>query len=274
MSTTRQRAVNVSRVGIWTLGVLLAAGSAAVGQEWRFEPFPGGPLTTTPPTEGGFPLELVLDDGTAEGSFGIISGQTAEQFLWFNRFTPALAPPFVLEEIHVLFPDVPNLDVGDAVELVVYLDPDGDPTNGAEFLTSLDETVQFDDNSTFSVYILIDPILVEQTGDVLIGVVPRFIESGVTPPTLPAALDITSSQMRSWVATWIGDPPDPPLLPPDNQLVLIDTIQPGNWMIRAFGGPPVPTLPWPALAGLAALLLLAAALLLAGRRSRLQPGQR
>lgn len=215
----------------------------------------------------------MLDDGTWEGSFGV-SGQAAEQFMWFNQFTPNLAAPYLLEEIHVLFPQVPNLAAGDAVQLVVFVDPDADPTNGAIFLAALDDVVQAADGSTFSVYVLASPLLVEQDGDLLIGVVPRFIVSGVTPPTLPAALDSNSSAGRSWFAIWTGDPPDPPLLPPDDQLALIDTIQPGNWLIRGFGSspppppppPPAPTLPPWAYAMLAVMLAVTGLRLLRARQ--------
>ncbi|MCP4223369.1 MAG: hypothetical protein GY773_08520, partial [Actinomycetia bacterium] len=170
-----------------------------------FEPVVNPPLTTAPPIEGGFPLQLVLDDGTAEGTIGV-GGAAAQQFLWFNRFTPGLAPPFLLEEIHVLFPPGRNIMVGDVVDLVVYLDPDGDPTNGADLMATIPETVQADDGITFSVYPLASPVLIEDPGDVLIGVIDRWVQSGVDPPTQPAALDTSPSQARSWIAVWTGDP--------------------------------------------------------------------
>ncbi len=261
------------RAGFVALCLLLVAG-AAVGQQPRYEPRegPSGPGVAAPPGGEGT-LTLVLDDGTWEGSFGV-SGQAAEQFMWFNQFTPNLAAPYLLEEIHVLFPQVPNLAAGDAVQLVVFVDPDADPTNGAIFLAALDDVVQAADGSTFSVYVLASPLLVEQDGDLLIGVVPRFIVSGVTPPTLPAALDSNSSAGRSWFAIWTGDPPDPPLLPPDDQLALIDTIQPGNWLIRGFGSspppppppPPAPTLPPWAYAMLAVMLAVTGLRLLRARQ--------
>lgn len=117
--------------------------------------------------------------------------------------------------------------------------------------------VQVADGATFSVYTLPDPVPFSGGGDILIGVVSRFVMAGVTPPTQPAALDTGISQGRSWVATWTGDPPDPPLLPPDQSLFLIDNLVAGNWMIRGFGTLPIliPTLD---TVGLALLVLFLA----------------
>ena len=244
-----------------------AAWAQLGGLEITFEAM-ADPQAAVPPGEGGFPLQLVLDDGTAEGTIGVNSA-TAQQFLWFNQFTPDLSPPFQLEEIHVLFPPGVNMTVGDAVDLVVYVDPDADPTNGADLLAVIPETIQILDGRTFSVYPLSSPLIIEDPGDVLIGVISRFVQSGVDPPTSPAALDTTASQSRSWIAVWTGDPPASPDLPPDSVLDPIDVIFPGNWMIRGFGEPSaVPTMPYQALAALSVLLLLAGTLLLRWRTSR------
>ncbi len=86
-----------------------------------------------PPTST-FPVQLVLDDDTADGSFGVAT-QTARQFLWFNRFSPAAG--FHLEEVWVLFPSGANMAAGGAVQIAIYEDPDGDPTNGATLLAEL-----------------------------------------------------------------------------------------------------------------------------------------
>ena len=86
-------------------------------------------------------VQLLLDDDTADGDFGV-NAPNAQQFMWFNQFTP----PFTgvsLDEIWVLFPPsgTSNVSVGDEVEILVYLDPDGDPTNGATLLRSFSATV-------------------------------------------------------------------------------------------------------------------------------------
>jgi hypothetical protein len=210
-----------------------------------------------------YPVQLVLDDDQIEGMLGVASAGGAIQFLWFNRFTQP-AGPSSLEEIWVLFPSGANMAVGGAVQLVVYEDPDGDPTNGASLLTSFNDTIQAVDDLTFSIYPLPAPVALSGGGDVLIGVVNRFVTSGVTPPTNPAALDLTASQGRSWFAVWSADPPDPPTLPPENLLARVDDFVPaaaGNWMIRGFGTLPsaveIPTLEGISLALLAALIALA-----------------
>lgn len=251
----------MARIGRWpvaaTLGLVLLAGAAlARDLTIRLRPEEGVvPLLLPPPPPAD--VSLILDDDSSDGAVGV--GDPAEQFLWFNRFaSPAGA--FDLEEVWVFFDD--DMTVGDAIQLAVYHDTDGDPTNGATLLADFDETIQVADGLTFSVYTLAPPVPFPGGGDVLIGVVPRFITSGVTPSNEPATIDLTTDQARSWIAFWSGDPPDPPLLPPDL------TIQPigdfdvaGNWMIRGFGtfqGPVDPLLEIPVLAPLGAGLLAAA----------------
>jgi len=209
--------------------------------EWIFETTSS--LELTDPPLPSYEVHLILDDDTPEGVFGV-GFATAQQFLWFNRFSNP--GPFRLEEIWVLFPEGANMAVGAEVQLAVYLDPDGDPSNGADLLATVTETVQAVDGNTFSVFPLASPLVIHDSGDILVGVVDRFVESGVTSPTTPAAMDTTASQSRSWLAVWSGDPPDPPLLPPDGIYTVVDVFQSGNWMIRAFGSteqlPAIPTL--------------------------------
>ncbi|MCG8459521.1 MAG: hypothetical protein MI919_24850, partial [Holophagales bacterium] len=117
------------------LGALVAApsfsdapGFDAEDFDWFFVPRAAGENGEAPEGVTTPPLAMVVDDGIAEGDFGV-GGSTAQQFLWFNRLT---APrPLRLEEIHVLFPAAAgSLDVGAAIELLVYEDADGDPSNG------------------------------------------------------------------------------------------------------------------------------------------------
>ena len=277
--TIRDERQGRRRAAWMILAAGLAAGvvGAAVGPggvEWGFVSSPSliEAVPPLPPTSV-YPVQLVLDDDGSEGSFGVLGGQGARQFLWFNHFTPPGG--FSLEEVWVLYPLDPNVTVGAAVQIAVYEDPDGNPANGAVLRTSFNSTVQAADGNTFSIYPLPAPVLIPGGSDVLIGVVPRFIVSGVTPPTQPAALDTTASQQRSWLAIWTGDPPDPPVLTPapDQFYGLVDAFLPGNWMIRGFGtAPPVleiPTLSGWGLAAVAALLALGGALAL--RRRSLRP---
>ncbi len=247
---------------------LLAMTGASVsadelGTSWRFSPsaqvLPAIPELAA---AGGTEVQLVLDDGTAEGEFGA-GASTARQFMWFNSFSAG--SNLLLEEIWVLFPSGTNIQVGEPIDLVVFGDADGDPSNGANLLTVVPEVIQQNDGVTFSIYSLAAPLTVGE-GNVYLGVIPRFIVSGVTPATLPAALDIDSSQQSSWIALWSGDPPSQPLLPPDVQLNLVDDLIPGNWMIRGFGRSQpvleVPVLDCRGLATLVVLLLVAGLLAL------------
>jgi hypothetical protein len=204
-----------------------------------------------------YPIQLVIDDDSAEGTFGFLGGN-ARQFLWFNRFDePGF---FALEEIWVLFPAGTDIVPGQAIELVVFVDPDGDPTNGAQILATFDDVVQVADGVTFSVYTF-PHVLKLTAGDVLIGVINRYFNTGVDPPpTLPAAFDSTATQNQSYFALWAGDPPDPPDLATATSISLFAGAAEGNFMIRGFGIPEaviVPTVGGAGLAALATLLALA-----------------
>jgi hypothetical protein len=243
-----------------TLLAGLAAGLAgdppAEVQQVDLREFERGGLQPPLPPATTFPSQLVLDDNSAESAVGLF-GKNSRQFLWFNRFAAAGVE---LQEIWVFFPAGEGVSAGDDVQLVVYDDDDGDPTNGATLVLSLDVTVQVADGIQFSVY-PIAPLQIE--GEALIGVVPRFIVSGVTPPVAPAALDTTASQGRSYFAFWLGDPPALPELPPDDEIVLADDLLAfgGNWTIRAFGTAitaPIVAIPAVSPTGLAVLALLIA----------------
>ncbi len=216
------------------------------------KPMPGVPSREagainlpTNPLAVGDPVTLTLDDGTAEDSIGINGGGNAYQFIWLNRFSPAPGSfPFQLQQVRVLFPSTGGVAVGDAIELVVYADPDGNPANGANLLTTFTATVQYADNATWSVYNLPSPVTISGAGDVLIGVIDRFVNSGVTPSNYPAAVDTTASLGRSWAGWWADDPPTPPVLPPNATFDTIDALGlPGNWTVRGYGqtvAPPPP----------------------------------
>lgn len=244
-----------------TFAALLLVPGSAPGQtldgRWQFVPHASEPVAVEAP-EG--TIAFALDDGTSEGSFGVSNASGAQQFLWFNQFDLGGLGTVRLVEISVQFPSGSNLAVGAPIQLVVYHDGDGDPTNGATLLATFDETIQAIDDTTFSFY-AITPLDIPDGGDLLIGVVSRFVMTGVTGPTQPAALDTSSSQGRSWLAVWSGDPPLVPELPPDALIDRIDTLVAGNWMIRAVAVPRVgleiPVVGPAGLATLGALLALA-----------------
>jgi len=198
---------------------------------------PDIPAPANVPLAVGDPVTLTLDDGTAENSIGINDTTYAYQFIWLNRFTPApTAFPFQLNQIRVLFPSTGGVSVGNAIDLVIYSDPDGNPANGATLRGVFSGTVQAADNTTWSVYNLPSPVTLSGPGDVLIGVIDRFVNSGVTLLNYPAAVDTTTSAVRSWVGWWNNDPPSPPILPPDATFATIDSLGlPGNWTVRGYG---------------------------------------
>lgn len=178
-------------------------------------------------------VNLVLDDGSAEASIGI--GGTHE-FIFLNRFTPNPSDfAFDLTEIQVYFRGgTSNVQVGDAIRLVVYENTSGntDPAVGATWRASFPATVQALD--AWNVYSLSTPVHLDGPGDVLIGVI-ALKKPGTD--YFPAALDQTTTQRRSWAGWWsTSPPPDPPTLPPNDTWTLIDNVgYPGNWMIRGYG---------------------------------------
>jgi PKD repeat protein len=181
-------------------------------------------------------ISLVLDDGSVENAYGWNSTTSAYQFMWFNRFTPAATEfPFMLTQIGVYIPSWAYAAVGDEIDLVVYEDTDGNPANGGDWLKTIPVTLKTAPG--YNVFdISTDAVVLNGPGDVFIGVIDRWVESGVTPRNWPAAIDETTDKGRSWSAGWSGDPPDPALLPTDDTY---DTVA-GNWAIRGYGETTIP----------------------------------
>jgi hypothetical protein len=184
-------------------------------------------------------LQLIVDDGVAETFVGYNDSTYGYQFLWLNRFTPAPSDfPFLLEEVQVVFGTSGlGVPLGGQVQLVIFqdIDGDGDPSN-AELLTTFTETIQVNDGVTWNVYEVPGRLVLRGPGDVLIGAINRYTQSGTSPRTFPAAIDLSNTYQRSWVGVWNGDPPQPPFLPPDLIWDLIDNrVEPGNWLLRGAG---------------------------------------
>ncbi len=205
------------------------------------------------------PIQFVLDDGVPEADFGV-GGTTARQFLWLNQFESP-GGLFQLESVCVAFPINSNLPAGSPIELVVYFDTDDDPTNGATLLGTYPREIGVLAPETCAMFELDRPLLMHDGTAILIGVINRFVTSGVSSPIAVAVLDTTLSQGRSWIAIWQDDPPPEPDLQPDLYFDRIDTLIPGNWVIRGFGRRPItviPTLGMKFLIGFGALLSFAA----------------
>ncbi len=183
------------------------------------------------------PFSLILDGGAGSNAIGLTSGA---QFIWFNRFTPQTWNfPVILDEVQVMFGylgTTGNINVGELIDIYLYEDADGNPTNGATHRVSLnDQEVQAVDGTTWSVYPLAEPVTFEGPGDIIIAVVNRT--AGITPNTFPAVLDqLSGSQLRSWLGFGGGNPGDPPDFTAFSTFGLADSFGfPGNWLVRGFG---------------------------------------
>ena len=206
-----------------------------------------GNMNSIASTEAAVPL--VLDDGSLDNSIGVVDVTSAYQFIWLNRFTPDPSNfPFDLEEIRVMFYENPsgtlNVNVGDEVDLVVYQDADGNPANGATLLATYHTSIPVVDGMNWSVYELSSPLKITGPGDVLIGIINRYVIDGVTPKSYPATLDQTATKNRSWIGWWMTTPPNPAILPPDSNFSVMSASNAGNWLIRGYGqtsSPPLTT---------------------------------
>jgi hypothetical protein len=187
------------------------------------------------------PTNLSLDDGSRENSIGLNDSiSTSYPAIWLNRFTlPSGSYPFTLHQISIQFPDLASARIdltGRAIDLLVYLDSDGDnnPANATK-LAQIHTTVQVANGTSFSNYAV--NVTVPGPGDVYIGFSDTYNSGGFTPMNYPASLDETQPHARSWVAGMdtISNP-DYNNLGNNDILDLIDNFGlPGNWIIRASG---------------------------------------
>ncbi len=202
-------------------------------------PTVGGPTAT--PTCVPSPTSFVLDDGSQETSIGLNDGVSISYpAIWLNRFTPAAGSyPVTLNQISIQFPDPTSAGInltGKSIDLLVYLDTDGDNNPGnATKLAQIHTTVLAANGSTFSNYPV--NITVPGPGDIYIGFSDTYNSGGVSPRNYPAPEDTTSTYARSWVAGMnsVTDP-DYNTLSNNNIVGTIDSLGlPGNWIIRASG---------------------------------------
>jgi hypothetical protein len=167
----------------------------------------------------GDPVSLILDDGTREDQYGVLT-----DFFIFNQFSP-LEFPLEIHDIQVLMP--PPEFGGGPITFRPYLweDPDGDPLTGATVRWE-GPAVLGDPPDVFLTIPVDPPVLFHGPGDVLVGIA----MTGGTETTW-AATDETDPQGRSW-GCHVGAPPVIPCISTD--------ILPVNWLIRAFGMVAVP----------------------------------
>lgn len=209
------------------LAVLSVVAFAGTAMAQDLSPLATSGVNENPVFRSPIEVDLVLDDGTAENNIGLTAGG---EFVWFNRFTPAAGDyPIDILEVRVFFDTAGGCLVGDAMDIYVWEDADGNPANGATFLGSLTgETVQVLDD--FSVYTFAEFPRSSTPGDLLVGVVNRGC---ITAGQFPAAIDQTSSQMRSWVGFGAEVAGDPPTLPTTTFDIIDNFGLAGNWLVRA-----------------------------------------
>lgn len=207
----------------------LVAGAVVVGT---------GAGGTLRPSGWAATVDYAIDDGTAERAIGIDPG---EDTLWFNTF-PVQSGGEVIDSISVAYgrPNLGQALNGLNVLVLLYEDQDGGDPFNAVFKTSVNAVTANANTNILNTY-PITPI--EVHGTFLAAVifrnrttVNRFISaSDETAPTLPN---------RSYYGFTVGDMNQSDLSSiPISQRGTLESIIPGNWLVRAHGVPvPEPTL--------------------------------
>ncbi len=218
---------------------LVTAGTAfAAGEVFQAVPGIGGPAMNSE----GSPVDYQFDDGTNENNIGLnnTAAGTATQFMWFNRFDVLPADlPLQVDQVRIFWDPTPAgaAEVGDAISIEIYSDSDASPANGATHVYTENDTVA-QVGTSFDIYNLTTPPELATAVNLLVGVVDRWVTTGVTTTTFPAAIDTTApNNARSWVAaTATGTPPTPPVIPSTGLFGTIDSFGlPGDWLVRATG---------------------------------------
>lgn len=184
------------------------------------------------PGDGPVPFadyEFIVDDGSLEDSVGLTAGG---DFIWGNYFTVSDdILPFSLSTVQIMWND--SIAASDQVSVLVYHDPDRDPSNGANFVAQIHSTVQVNDGLTWVNYEF-DDALITEPGNILLAAVNRSGASGYSD--YPAGMDTNASKGKSWIGLYNSSVPEIPTLPADNTWATIDELGlPGNWMIRGLG---------------------------------------
>jgi len=153
--------------------------------------------------------------------------------LWLNQFSVDPSEyPITLNTVRTIF-STTGTAVGDVFDVFIYQDNDGDPSNGATFVTSvLNQTVPNPQNN-FKDVTIPGGVVLSGPGDVLIALVNR------TPTSqYPASWDTGEFAGKSWLALEVAPASGTPNLA-TLDLVLNSDIDPGltphNYIIRGIG---------------------------------------
>lgn len=185
---------------------------------------------TDPPKERVVPVDLIIDDGSAEDSIGLTGGG---EFIWLNQFTPDENDyPFVLNQVSVFFPVDSSIAPGDKFDVYIFDSPGESPDEASSMLQRIPDA-EVGATGDWTVVDLKQPLYLVEPSDILIGVVNR--EAGLTG--FPAALDESGSpQGRSWIGSYSEGVPAEPTFPSDDLWGRIDDFNlPGNWLVRGLG---------------------------------------
>ncbi|MEO8289181.1 MAG: S-layer homology domain-containing protein [Chloroflexota bacterium] len=207
------------------------------------------PTAQEPEFKPAAPIGFALDDGYAETSYGF--GNDTYNYsaaaIWLNRFSiPGPVPyPLTLTGMQILFPGFNSGNfVGDTIQLVIYLDVDGDgnPAN-ASLIYQAVRTISVADWNTFQYF----PIsaVVNTRGDLYVGWEDKWAESGPSPLEYVAATDETHSQHRSWlIANTVCCSPNIYNLGANDYRYVLDDLGPGgNLMVRLLADSYTPATP-------------------------------
>lgn len=228
------------RASLRTFGVTCALSLAVALPAAAAEVFQSVPSTAPEAVIHGTPVSYLVDDGTVDNNIGLnaTATGTATQFMWFNRFDVLGSDlPLQVDQVQVFWDPTPTgaAVVGNAISLEIYSDGDANPANGATHAYTENDTIA-QVGTMFDVYNLTTPPVLPAAVNLLVGVVDRWITTGVSTTSFPAAIDQTNPDNgRSFVASSAsGTPPTPPVIPSDGLFGTIDSFGlPGDWLIRA-----------------------------------------
>lgn len=154
--------------------------------------------------------------------------------VWLNRFTPNPPDyPITITSISTVFGDGAGWNaLGDHINVYVYTDADGDPSDGAVPAGAYVGYTMPAPSNAFTTITLPTPIVVDGPGDVLIALTNPAPNVG----SRPASADIGPFAGRSWIASFNDKGVQPNLA--NLGLVQNPVAIPGftgNWLIRASG---------------------------------------
>lgn len=234
--------MKLGRQSVLSLAFVATWGTLAASDEPVFQAaLPMGKASKVPaPFILGSPVNYVLDDGSADNTIGLNTGPTANQFLWFNRFqVDPTDLPLRVDQVQVFWSNLganPPV-VGNAFSIHIYSDADNNPANGSTHVISQAVNIGVV-VSAFDVHNITAAPAIPSGVNLLVGLVDRWVTTGVSPMQFPAAIDQTDpDNVRSWVGSdTSGTMANPPVMPTNGLFNTIDSfgaLLAGDWMIRA-----------------------------------------